>query len=496
MLGSTSRVKVLVVGVAVVVGLAGCGPKHAGSSAGMPAATADYAGLRFVPADVSYALVSRRTEDAVLVMRDLADSFGLLAGEDAAHIGSELAGELGFDPLTAAGIAEQGVDLTRGFALWSRGIGPNLALPLADPARFVAMIEGYRSQGVVVQVQRVDGVEIYTWMPDSDVALHWAIVDDWLIAHLQFDKEHEADNAWFAAAMAARGAFGAEADFAAARDEGSKRVGTPGVVGVVRVPALFATALGTSWRGCGDTFGRVGRVLVSAATEGKDARGAIVAELPGGVDGIRAMQLLRPVGWEAARAQAPLQVEAALDLRAVAPLWAACLEVPDLADEPARWGMYGGRAFAYELDPGDLKGRGAAAVFGEPRAFVEIAEQIPAPDFLRKSRKVAGIAVSEINVPMMPHLSYAIIDTTAVATVDLSIDPLLGPLAAPGDELARLEVHPQKWSEDTWSQLVGMFITRPVLRERAVRGLRRWSLGSIVARLEARAVVIDLHGTH
>lgn len=493
---SSARFLVLLaVNLAVVVGLAACGPKGPWAGPLGPGAS-EFAGLRWVPPDVTYALVTRRSEDAILVLRDLADSLGLLDGEDAASIGAQIAEELGFDPLSATAIAEQGVDLTRGLAVWSRGFGPSIAIPLTDAPRFVAMIEERRSHGAVVQVDRVNGVELYSWRPEREVAVHWAIVDDWLLAHLELADEHEPERAWYEAALAAQGRFGAEADFTAARDEATARVGPPGVVAVVRMPALFASPMGAELRPCRDTLGKVGRVFIGAVTDGKDARGSIVVELPGGLDGIRAAQLPVPSGWVAARGAAPLQVELGLDLREVAPRWGGCLDVDDLGELATESGIYGGRAFAHDVDLGNLKGRGAVEAVGEARAFAELLDEIPAPDFLRKQRKVGAIAVVDLNVPMMPRLSYAFIGTTAIATVDVSIDPLLGAPAAPGDELGRLEVRPQAWSAEVWDQLIGTFMSRERTRERMVRGLRRWSLGSVIVHLDGRAVVIDLHGRH
>ena len=493
MVSSTGRVLSLAVNLAIVVGLAACGPKGSGTEPSSGAAS-EFAGLRFIPPDATYALVTRRSEDAILVLRDLADSLGLFVGEDAASIGADRKRELGFDPLSVAAIGEQGVDLTRGLALWSRGVGPSIAIPLSDPARLIAMIEDHRSHGAVVQVERVGAVELYSWRPDRDVAVHWAIVDDWLLAHLELREEHEGERAWFDAALAAKGRFGAEADFAAARTQAMARVGTPGVVAVVRVPALFASPLGHGLRSCRDTLGKVGRIFIAAATEGKDARGAIVAELPGGVAGIRATQLALPSGWIAARGAAPLQAELGLDVREIAPLWGSCLDVDDLGELATEAGIYGGRGFVHDIDPGDLKGRGAAAAVGEGRAFTELLEELPVPDFLRKHRKVGAAAVVDVNVPMMPRLSYAFLGATAVVAVETAIDPLLGAPEPAGDELARLEVRPQAWSEEVWDQLLATFMARERVRGRAVRGLRRWSLGSVIVRLDGDAVVIDLHG--
>lgn len=487
------RVLAFAFNLAILAGLAACGGKGPTGST-LPAAASEYAALRWVPADVSYAAVTRRADDAVQVLRDLADAFGPLDGEDASTIGPELAEDLGFDLLSSAAVEEQGIDLARGVAVWSSGVSPSFAFPLADPPRFAAMIERHRSSGAVVQVARVGQVEVYTWRPDREVALHWAIVDDWLLAHFEIGEEREVAGAWFDSAMAARGGFAASPDFAAARSRAGARVGgSPGVVAVVRVPALFASRFGGAMRSCRDTLGQLGRVSVAVSTDGKDTRGAVVAEMPGGTSGVRAMQLRRPSGWVAARGDAPLQVEVGLDARGWRPLWEACLG-EDLED-PMSGRIFGGRAFAHQLDLDDMSVRGAASASGERDAFAELIDQIPAPDFLRKRRKVGAVEVTDLAIPTLPAVSFALVDDVAVVGVETRVDALVGPLEAPGDELARLEVRPQVWSEDVWNALLGQVIGRDRMRERTVRMLRRWSLGSIIASLDGDAIVIDLHGT-
>ena len=108
---------------------------------------------------------------------------------------------------------------------------------------------------------------------------------------------------------------------------------------------------------------------------------------------------------------------------------------------------------------------------------------------------VGAVEVTDLAIPTLPAVSFALVDEVAVLGVEQRIDALVGPLEAPGDELARFEVRPQVWSEDVWDAILGHVIGRDRMRERTVRMLRRWSLGSIIASLDGDAIVIDLHGT-
>ncbi|MBZ0238821.1 MAG: hypothetical protein K8M05_41305, partial [Deltaproteobacteria bacterium] len=208
-----------------------CGPKEGPSGPGggaggaMPAAVSAYAGLRWVPADATYVVAARRTEDAVVLLKSAVDALGIVGEFDAAELSRESQDELGFDVLSAEAYADMGVDLDRGLAVWSRGLGPSFAVPLADPQRLAAEIERRRGPGTVVQVSRAHDTDVFTIRPARDAAFHWAIAGDWFLAHLEVTDEREAEGAWFEDAWAARGGLAGHADFLAALDEGTKRLG-------------------------------------------------------------------------------------------------------------------------------------------------------------------------------------------------------------------------------------------------------------------------------
>ena len=79
--------------------------------------------------------------------------------------------------------------------------------------------------------------------------------------------------------------------------------------------------------------------------------------------------------------------------------------------------IFGGRAFAHQLDLDDMSVRGAASASGERDAFAELIDQIPAPDFLRKRRKVGAAEVTDLAIPTLPAVSFALVDEVAVVGV-------------------------------------------------------------------------------
>jgi hypothetical protein len=495
----TGLVILLVVSACKPVPVKGGGGGGGGAGAGpMPAAVSAYAGLRWVPPDATYAIASHRTRDGVELLHSAIDAIGIVGEFDATEFSRESQRELGFDVLSPDAYAEMGVDLERGFAVWSRGLGPSFAVPLADPQRLASEIERRRGAGTVVQVSRAHDTDVYTIHPDRDVAFHWTITGDWFLAHLEVTEEHEADGAWFEEAWAAHGGLAGHADFLAALDEGKKRMnGDPPVVGLARTPAIISNRLLASGPGqpvCASTVGAIGRMFFSAGVSGADSRGALVVEVPGGVDGLRAMMTKVPSGWVTARQGAPLQFEVGVDLRAAARRFSPCAG-NDLAAEMDEEMPSSGRVYVHEIDVDDMKGKGAAAVeLTDPSIIARALDDVPGISFLMKRRKVAGVDVTDVNVPMLPRFSYAQVGATTVIAVSSAIDALVS-VQPPGDELARFEVLPRAWSESTWNDLLHEVQRRDEARKDTVRRLRNWSHGLVTVSLEGRAVVIAGLGT-
>ncbi|MBK9032519.1 MAG: hypothetical protein IPL61_14615 [Myxococcales bacterium] len=475
--------------------LVACGPRSSGSST-TSVPVGEHAGLAFVPPDAIYVVATTRVDQVAILLRDVADGLGPLVSEDAATMGAELARALGFDPMSPDGLAEQGVDLTRGLALWAHGgVGPTLALPLADPARMVARIEQYRGAGgAVVQVSRIGDQEVSTWRPDRDLAFHWAFVGDWLLVHLELAVDAEPADAWLTAALAARGRFAAEPDFLAARAAAAKLLAAPAVVGLVRMPAILAQVPAAERLKCAGTLGQAQRLFLAASSDATVAQAGLVVELPS-TDGVRAMQLAPPPGWVATRGEPPLVVELGLDLRAVQAALAPCIGT-ELTRDAISGGVFGGRAFARRLEVGKLELEGAIAALVDPAVVADALDEIPGFDFLKRTRTVAGQAVVDVDVPMIPSFSYAQRGEAVVVTVGTAIDPILAgaAVADPPAELARVELRPRAWSEDAWDSLLRGIIARSGARARTIAGLRRWQLGVIEAHRDGAAIVVTARG--
>ena len=482
--------------LALILGLSFAACSGPGAKRPHVADVGPHAGLVFVPPTATYVVATTRLDDALRLLRDAIDGLGPLVGVDATRASLELSGALGFDPLSDTALAEQGFDPTRGPALWADGgIGPVLALPVAEPARLAARIEQLRSSGVVVQVERIEGREVSTFRPDREVALHWTFVDDWLLVHFEILEEREAPAAWLRAALAARGSFVATPDHAALGAALATKVAAPAAIGLLRMDTLRATRIGAAMGRCLPLFSGIGRVFAGAGTDNAVAHGALVLELPGGTDGVASLMLAPPPGWTATRASAPLVVEAGVDLRKVQDTIGGCFGT-ELTREAIGNGLFGGRMFARRADLADLEFEGAVAALIDPAVVANALDEIPGFDFLSKKRTVAGQAVVSVDVPMVPSFAYAQRGESMIVAVETSIDPLLtgsGPDAA-ANELLRVEVRPQAWSADQWSELLRPLVRREQARTFAVRALRRWKLGQLLVVREPTALVFTARG--
>jgi hypothetical protein len=469
----------------------------------MPAAVSAYAGLRWVPPDATYAVATRRTEDALTLTHHLLDAVGIVGQFDTAEVSRDLSRELGVDLLSADALADLGVDLKRGAAVWSRGLGPHLALPLADPQRFAAELERRRNAGTVVQVSRAHDVDVYTYRPPREAALHWAVAGDWFLAHLEVMEEREPDGAWFEAAWSARGALAGHDDFIAALDEATRRVGAePALVGLARVPALLrhpliAPAMAAEAPGCAPLVESLGRVFISAAGTEADVVGAVVVEVGAAIDPIRRLVLPVPAGWAKAREGAPLQLDVGVDLHAISAGLARCTR-EDLARDLRD--VRGGRVLVHAIDLGRMTGKGAAvAELVDPRflqrTIDDMIGDIPGIGFLTKRRKIGGLDVTVIDVPSFPAFAYGTSGTTGFGGVGGTLDAVLaGGIVPGGDELAHAAILPRVWSEATWDQLLREVIGRDEARAATIRRLRAWSLGELTVTAEGRALALTAHG--
>ncbi len=495
--------------VCATLAVAGCpkgGSTPAGAPSGMPAAVSTYPALRWVPADVSYAVTARTASDLSALLRELASVAGILGDFDPEDVSDESRQAFGFDILSGPSLRAAGVDPDGAAAVYSQGFSPTVVVRLADPAAFESFLDGWRDQGMSVQSQVADGVEVFSTRLGRDVAIGWAVIDGWLLAHLGIEEEREAELAWLAGARGAAGGLAGHADFTAALDAGRAHAGAvagsdglPPVVGAVRPPALVATLDrmmgGRGAAGCLGVATQVPRVLLSGGVAGQRAGGSIVLDLADAA-GAAAAVVPAPPGWYTARAGAPIQLDVGFDVRALSGVLARC-DVP----LDRLLGPVGGRtahAFIKAFDGEMPAVAGAYADLAHDRAVRELLRGIPMLGQFSSKRKVGAVEVVDVDVPFVGQFSYHLAADRAIGAMGRGvIEAVLGAGEPVAGELLHLELHPPQVPVEAWDLMLQMAadVASASRREQTIRRLQRWDVGAIDARLDGGRIVVTAAGT-
>ena len=486
----------------VAASLVACGPRSGAKGPSSPVDVGAYAALRWVPADATYVVAARSTEDATVVLREMINVVGILIDADADAAASAMRRELGFDILSGGSLADIGVDRDGGAAVFSQGLSPTVAVKLSDPARVTELIDRLREGGAAVQVERRGGVEIFTYN-DSEARLHWAIADGWLWVHVELVGEKEVDGAWFDALRSAGGAMAAQADWKAALSAATRRIrgatvapDGPPVAGVIRTPALAdrIVRLGAP-AACLGQASRATRILLAIGVTGVDAVAAFTVELGDAAPGMAA--LIRPPmpGWAKARGEAPIQAEWSLDLAGVTEALRACdggVSARAVTDD----GFHTVRLFLHGIDMDNLSARGAAHLdLGHRRKISEFLDQLPARRLVERKVKIGPFDGASVQVPMLPPFTYVLTDTLFLAGVDLDLSAVVGAGSpAASTSAAHLELHPNALPAATWDGLLEQVRSYDEARKRMVRRLQRWDLGRIDLDLDGTELVLTAHG--
>lgn len=481
-----------------------------GATARMPAAVRTYEALRWVSADVSYAFVGKRTADISDLLRVLAEVGGIPFDVDPEEVSAESRSMFGYDVLSVESIAAIGIDPERGAAIFSSGLSPTVAAPLADPARLETFVEGMRDSGVAMQTQVSGGVEVFTIRFDGSLSVSWAVVDGWVLARLELAIERAPELEWFESARAAAGAFGGDADFLASLDAARQHATAisagdgPPVVGVVRPGKVADTVEAIALRmspqiasmvgGCTAPLRDSSRALIAAGASETGASGSMVVEL---VDSARISGSLvaAPAGWFTARDGAPLQVDLGLDITAYARTLERC---PIDIDLLAGFGVRTVHVAAHAFEDG-LPSRAALyADLSDDRVVRAMLRDIPGLGTFSKSKKRGDLDVVYVSVPFFLDAIYHLSPNRAAAAIgDGLFDQIFATGTAVPGELLHIDLRPHDIPTEVLDLALqyGADVAVYERRQRTIARLRRWDRGTIDARLDGARVIVTAAGT-
>lgn len=478
---------------------AGCGGKRQVGTAGPPAVAAAFPAARWVPGNPTYVIAARTMRDAQRAFGDLVDTFGIVVGVEPSMISAELQRILAVDPLSPDALANIGIDLDGGVAVFSEAVNPTFVMHLASPPALQAFLDGQRERGMVTQSVVVDGSEVFSTKLDDRVRLSWVVDSDWLWVHIGGPDE---GTAWFTQSKRPSSATWA------ARWEAAQKLAShaPGLVGFANLRELAAKGAAQTGTGlsCARQFEAVRGVGFAFEGEGNFVGGTIAVDLASG-QGVAGSLLAPPPGWATASAKAPLAAQWNLDLRAAARWVQPCIGkvddqgrategAPEMLEVLDQFGVRSGRAFVHTLDPEDKSGTGAIAVdLSHRRYFAQLLDQIPMRSRFEKSRAFGAYKGKHLSVPFVATVDYVLDDRVFLAAMG---DGMLeraatgGPADPPA--VVAIDLIPGGLPRSVWEWLFAQ-ADLPAPKRLAER-LQTWADIHLGARLDGDLLVIEARG--
>jgi hypothetical protein len=473
----------LILGVCAVA-LVACGGGKS-SSTTPTVAIEGYGATRWIPQNATYAITTHTVRDAQQGLRDLVMTFGALGGVTIEDVSEGLRQVLLVDPLSPEALAQIGIDVEGGFAIFADTLNPTVAMHLSSPQQ----LQGFIDSQAKLQTQSivVDKTEVFTAPVDKDLRISWAIVDGWLLVHFAF--EAEADAGWLA-----RSKQGGQGAWTANLDARSKAP----VLGFANVAQLLATAQ-TREPGLAPCTGELRDLGALRFTMGGDPQHAsarIALDVGAAAPRVEASTLPIPEGWANVTAQVPIAAQWNVDLPALKARFDHCfgafgidLGVLD------QFGVRAGRGFVRTFDGEDRKGTGAIALDLAQKDFIAgQLDQVPMRSTFERNRTFGPHKGKSLAIPMYLTIDYVLTDQLALAAVgDGLLVQLVGRGGAVKGPLAQLALQPLGLSVESWSDLLELLdVDHP---KRVAAALQQWREVRLTAGLEGQWLVLDVNGT-
>jgi hypothetical protein len=486
----------------VLAGLAGCGGHSApAGQAKAPEIVGAYTAAAWVPANPTYVIAAHTFRDGQRALRDLSDSFGMVADVDAKIISQASTMLLAVDALSPDAVANIGIDLEGGLALFSEDINPTFVAHLTSPEQMQLFLEQQRQHGLVTTSVFVDGAEVFTAKLGSTLRVGWAIDKDWLWLHFSVPIGKDDGAAWFAHSHHP-GGTGWVPRWSWARAIGNGLAShAPSVVGFVDVRELvmgLAEKLPHAME-CAKLVQPIGNVGIALEGDLHHAGARLAIDLGPAAASVASHILQPPPGWAQASAKAPLAIELNLDMVAITRWIAPCAElVGENLDDMKQLPVRTARVMIQTLDPDDKSGTGAASAdIDSPKFFEHYLDKIPMRSHFEDDRTYGGYAGKALSIPFGPKLDYVLTEHVVLAGMG---DGMLAGIAAgpahpgPPAPLFAISLIPTGLSAKAWEWLLDEAGIGHA--KRVAERLVNWRDGHVRLGLEGNALVLEASGNH
>ncbi len=478
----------MLVVTALVAATLGCHPHATPHHPPERVAVVDYAAIRWVPARPTYAVVARSVREAQRAFADGIGPAGIVLDVDAVGIGQALARVLGVDPLDPDALTRIGVDVDGGIAVFSEGFDPTLVVHLNHASLLGDFLTNRREHGMQTVQTRVDGVEVFA-TESNNVALQWAVDDDWLWVHFDLaGGSRGRGTSWFTSSRHA----GAPAWDAAWRRASAR---TPRIAGFVdprgllrAMPWLSAVAA------CTQVLAPVGEVAFSIETDGTRSTMRFDLDLGASAAGLARAVHPPPSSWDQAASAAPLSGAWNLDIPTVEHALAPCARA--LGEDPApfdRYGVRAARALLATFDPGEPMGTGVVALDLSSTQFVKsMLDRIPLRTRIESSKRFGPYAGHSLSIPFGPTVEYVLTDSLALGAVGegMLARVVSGRPGTGAPQVFAFDAHPPALSREAWAWL----FDAAGLPMSGVDRLQRWRALHAGASLDGTRLVIEVTG--
>ncbi|HEY1815447.1 MAG TPA: hypothetical protein VGG74_24025 [Kofleriaceae bacterium] len=461
----------------------------------------DYGALRWVPDAPSYVMSATTVSDGQRAIRDVIETFGVLARatpDDVSRAAHEL---LGIDPLGGDLGQLLGVDLAGGVAMFSEDVSPTFALHLAKPEVTRAFFDHMRSIGMHATSTTIDGVQVDSAPLRDGVTASWAIDGDWFLFHVAlaaFDHGGDPD-AWLVHARhhaAQKPTWIDGFEWATRLARHAKPLA--GFWNAHATLAKLATSAGDhhGLAICMASLASIERVGITISGDGHFAEARLAFDVGSAAPPPSAL-LAPPPGFAALASTAAIAAQWNYPLDAFVTtgigkcLIAAEYDVAALQHET---GARAGRVAIESFTQDPPAGTGAVSLDLSSTAHVaSLLGEIPSVAF-KSERTFGTYKGTHVSIPLVASLDYVLDDHVAMAAMgDGLLDQLVAGAPAASVPIFAFDIRPPALNDATWHFLLGQLWGRSE-SEPIVRQLENWRDGHISLAIDHDALVLDASG--